>query len=452
MSNSLQYFTEELRYETGKYHHVEKGNVYVVNFTPNSSTLLSAHKAVIDRLIVPFLVKATKHLGPAEYSLNVLGSASATGTAEHNYELGAQRAYNAALYAIRGFDEIKRHDAELAGMTIYPTAGTIGSEKSKPIAAHWGWATRDQIEKNQAFFRGAVFKFKADIQHPPNANIYFIREIYYFKFKKVSEEAPALIKKIEEWLSNPIIKGIVDIGFGKLIKPLLEALGAAGKAATHLITYTIPSKVDYCFEVKDYRDRHALYRYTGVEHKDSLGLSTLLSLISGLSALIKYLVTLAKGIASVQKIADALEKLPDELINKIAEQIEKIASKKYADLFRSLVDKLRNNSIQDFLAVPASPWSPFRFYDESPEHDVALLQGAAKRTSVDAGFHSAVHLDFGGHPPNSWTQYMAHAIIISDFSLTKGIFGFGSSTGSFILVQGPYYGDIAIGSGAVVTG
>jgi hypothetical protein len=449
---TFQYFSERIPSETGRYHHVDNGNVYIVNFTPNDATLLAGHKAAIERLVVPFIVRATKFLGPAAYHLNVTGSASATGTAEHNYNLGTQRAYNAAAYAIRAFEEIKRRDATLDRTSLYPSAATIGAEKSKPIADRWGWATRDLIEKNQSFFRGAVFKLKADLQHAPDANVFQIREIYYFKFQKITEEAPALIKKLEDWLSNPIVKSIARDLFAKLIKPMMDALSTAGKAVSHLVTYTIPSKVDYCFEIKDYRDRHAMYRYTGIEHKDSLGLGAFLKFFSGLFAIVKHLITIAKGISHVQNYAEKLERLPDELIDKAALEIEHLASKRYAALFRSIVEKLRNNTLQDFMAVPASDWAPFRFHDDSPGHDVAMLHGAAKRNSVDAGFRSAVHLDFGGHTPNSWSNYKAHAQIISQFSFSKGVFGIGFSTGSLILVKGPFAGDAVVGNGTIVTG
>ena len=43
-----------------------------------------------------------------------------------------------------------------------------------------------------------------------------------------------------------------------------------------------------------------------------------------------------------------------ETIDKAANKIEQLSSKRYAQLFRTMVDKLRSNAIQDFFAVPAS--------------------------------------------------------------------------------------------------
>jgi len=83
---------------------------------------------------------------------------------------------------------------------------------------------------------------------------------------------------------------------------------------------------------------------------------------------------------------------------------------------------------------------------------VAALAGPAKRNSVDALMHSAVHVDFGGFVANSWTNFLAHAVIISKFSLERGIFGVGFSNGTFSLVKGPYGADVDVGVGNVVTG
>ena len=94
----------------------------------------------------------------------------------------------------------------------------------------------------------------------------------------------------------------------------------------------------------------------------------------------------------------------------------------------------------------------FKFHDNSPEHKVAQLAGAAKRVAVDAGFRSAVHVDFGGYVFNSWADFAAHAQIISPYSIGRGLFGMGFSSGMFILIQGPYVGDISVGGGQVVTG
>ena len=237
------------------------------------------------------------------------------------------------------------------------------------MKAVYGNPTRDQIEKNQAFFRGAVFKFKAALTHPDKANTFFIREIYLFKFQKITEPAPAALQTLDKLMSIPVVKEIVDKVFGQIIAPVMKA-----------------------------------------------------------------------------------HKLTDEFVEKIATGFESTVSKEFADSFRRIAKRLRNDSIVNFVISPGSDWAPFQFHDQSPSHKVAALAGPAKRNSVDAAMHTAVHVDFGGFVANSWTNYLAHAVIISKFSLKRGMFGVGFSNGTSILVRGPYGGDAEVGVGNVITG
>jgi hypothetical protein len=91
---------------------------------------------------------------------------------------------------------------------------------------------------------------------------------------------PDVLRQIDEARDNPIIKFVVDLGIKQALKKVMEALGSIGSLASHLISYSIPSTVDYCFEVKDSLKDHALYRFNGVEHKDSFGVMDVISFIT----------------------------------------------------------------------------------------------------------------------------------------------------------------------------
>jgi hypothetical protein len=340
----------------------------------------------------------------------------------------------------------------LRGIEIEPNTNSVGSDLAKQEAQLLHLKGAHRIEKNQPHFRAAMFKFKAGLAHPGKGSVFQIREIYYFKFKKISEPMPKVLKQIDDALDNPVVKFVVDKATELALKRVMTALGPIGVVAQHMVSWMIPRGADYCFEVKDYRDQHALYRYTGVEHKDSLGLSELLGFFGKLSGVLKALSYAAKGAEGAQKAIDALGKLTQELEAKIDGFVRSHVGAEQADTIKAFLKQLREGTFLDQFAMPASDWNPFKFYDGGPKHEVAQLVGPARRNAVEAGMHAAIDVEFAGYVPNNWKDYNAEARYTTPFSFRNGLFGMGTSYGAFLLLRGPYFGDLAVsGLGKPVT-
>jgi hypothetical protein len=445
-------YVEQLAPERGKYHIVEGGNLYLVNFDVNSPQLRPEHGPIIDRLVVPFMVKAVKHLGPGRYNLNVIGSASATGTDELNLTLGKNRADNAAMYAIQKFEAIQKADPTLDRVQIKANTDSIGREIAKKEAGLLHLNTRQRIERSQAHFRAVLFRFAAGLSHPGSGSTFYIREIFYFKFQKISEPMPAVLRKIDDWLDNPVIKFAADQAISRALKPLMEKIGPLGVIAQHMVSFMIPRTADYCFEIKDYRGSHALYRFHGVEHKDSLGIAEVFSFFSAIHGVLKVLSYAAKLPEGLQKAVDGLAKQTDETMAKYLGYVRKYAGDAVADTATDVLNRIKQGTLLDALEVPASAWNPFQFHDRSPKHNVSTLAGPARRNVVDLGMHSAVDMEFGGYVPNSWSDYNAEARYRIPFSLRNGLVGIAGGQGVFILLRGSYVSDASPGLLQPITG
>ncbi len=453
MSKSFQGYGEELPDETTKYHMVRRpGDVYLTNFKVDKDQLLPQHIAVIDNLILPFIIRAIKRLGPGTYALHVLGSASATGLAKDNLDLSKRRAENAAEETVYRFGVKQEHDESLQGAVLIPAPPeAIGDTLSKPAAKLLHLDTKAKIEKNQSFFRSVLFKFKAGLEHPSSAAIFSIRDIFIFKFKTIEEPMPKVLRDIERVLNNPVIKFFMGKAIDRVLKPFFTAIGPSATIIQHLVKFVIPHKADYCFEVKDYRNQHALYRYSAIEHSDKLGIVELLSFISKLHGILKVLHKVAKTVESVSKNLETFEKMTEQEIDKALDKMQVVIGDVIADQIKKFIGELKSGNLLSTLSVSSSKWANFKFHDQSPNHNVEKLSGPAKRHAVDFAMYSVVDLDFGGPVPNNWTAYNASAHFKSGFSLKSGIYGVAPSLGSFILLKGPFGGDFPIGPSNVVT-
>jgi hypothetical protein len=205
----------------------------------------------------------------------------------------------------------------------------------------------------------------------------------------------------------------------------------------------IPRTADYCFEVKDYRNTHALYRFHGVEHKDSLGIAEIFSFFSAIHGVLKAISYVAKVPEGIQKAVDGLAKQTDEAMAKYIGYVRKVGGDALADTVTQLLDKIKKGNVFDELAVPATAWNPFQFHDRSPKHDVSMLAGPARRNVFDLVLNSAVDMEFAGYVPNNWTDYNAQAHYRIPFSLRNGLVGMNTGQGIFILLRGSYVTEVA---------
>ncbi len=458
-SKNFEGYSEELEPERTKFHIIVGGNLYLINFEVNKSRLRPDHETVIDKKVVPFLCRAIRALGPQKYLLTVIGSASATGPHDNNDDLAGQRAYNSAMYAIHQFEKLQKTDKTLAGASIDPVAEEVGDRIAEKEATllhlHPG-----QVEKNQAHFRAAMFKFTAGTFHPGKGSVFQIREIYVFKFNKVEEPLPDVLRKIQKVISNPIAKAIIDWIKGKLLDKFYqiitaEILPGAGDVARHMVEYVVPGDVDYCFEVKDYINTTALYRFLGTEHADSYGILDAIKLLSQLKGVVGVVFKIINTAGNVGGKAQKLAKVVDaynEAAQKFDGLIRKYTSNEIADTVKRLVD-LANPyvSVWDSWTIPTSGWTPFMFHDKGPNHRVAMLNGPARRTCVASFYKTAVDLDFAGYVPNNWVDYNAEAHIISPFALHNGIFGYAQALGRMELIRGPYRDEVQVSPTQPVT-
>lgn len=112
---------------------------------------------------------------------------------------------------------------------------------------------------------------------------------------------------------------------------------------------------------------------------------------------------------------------------------------------RAFFELAKQGKLQQSLFAPTSAWSPFQFYDHSPDHNVTLLAGAAKRDSAEAVFRSVVDLEFAGAVPNNWTSYNATAFLNTVSGRNSLLGGMANSSGNFILMRAAYFSDLISG-------
>jgi hypothetical protein len=457
-SKDIQY-SESMPEETSRYLIVLPHAVFFC-FDTDQYTLLPKHTNFIEHTMVPFIGRALKRLGPGSYDLMIHGSASATGPTDHNFELGARRATNVADYTIQQFEKQKKSDPSLVPFTLNPNILNHGDEDSDadpslPGARKMG---NSQVEKVQALYRCAMFPFRAEQTN--KSSIFQIREIYYFKFTKIEEDLPTILREIDDFLDKPVPGFVFGQLKDRILAPVKEALGSVGFLANHMIGYMIPKTVDYCYEIKDSLNDHALYRFHGSEHKDDFSAFDVISFATKLMGAIKALETISKGTglaANVaQKIygaADGLNKITDDLINLVYPYLEKTLGTETARQVKQLVISLRGGSRTLFssLTIPASPFTPFRYHDRQADHDVKQLDKPARRNLFGAAYNTVVDLSFGGSASYTSIAWMAEAHIVSGFSIRNSLAAWGVSDGMLIPIKLGYLKDVAPGFADPIT-
>ena len=437
-------YEESLPEAKDKYHMVVNGNLYLL-FDPKVSALNNGHKQIIEQKVVPFLVRAITRLGPGQYYLYVYGAASATNHTGNNDDLAAARAYNSAIYAIKKFEEKQETELDLLNAKLDPSVINVSDQLSSTEAKLLHLKPY-QIEKAQATHRAAMFKFKAQLNHPAGSNIFRIREVYKFKFEKIQKPLPQFLAEIEKEVEdfeekNPIGKFVFDYAFKKALKKAIQ-LVTDGKdiippqyqPLVQLFKYMIPKDIESCFELADYRDQTATYRFTGEGHEGIISFSSVIGMISKLYSLVEVFKKISKIYGKLSELANLLETLEkklDSLVKLVAQ-----ASPAFAKELQTLLEYVKTG-VPGAFQVSRSDWQRFKFKDLSPDWDIRQQSGFAKvRRTIFMGLEN-VRVEFGKPKNNNDWELPADVVIDKSWSIFKnGLLGNQSATfGNFVIAS-----------------
>ncbi|HEU4893390.1 MAG TPA: hypothetical protein VFT47_17670, partial [Vicinamibacterales bacterium] len=192
MAREFSEFSGSLPDSSDEFHVAADGSLRLINFDVNVSALKIQHRKLIADKLTPFLLAATKALGPGDYKLRCVGTASATGSFQNNARLSDERALNAARFAIETFQKQAPANPHVSTCKLTadpkPAADTAAQQdvRDRHISHH-------EIERKQPHFRSAQFILSAGKVHPKGSEIFEVREIYLFKFKSRSEPLPVVL-------------------------------------------------------------------------------------------------------------------------------------------------------------------------------------------------------------------------------------------------------------------
>ena len=461
MSKDISSFQGSLPDSEDAFHIAHDGQLLLTNFDVNVSVLKPQHKQIITAKLVPFLLSATKALGPGEYKLRCVGLASATGSFEGNAQLSDLRALNSANFAISVFRAQLPTNPHVAACKLVadpkPTADTAARQDviHRHIKAH-------DIERKQAPFRAALFPLSAAKIHPKGSAVFHIREIYLFKFKSKSEPLPAALQRIKQAVESKAVLIFFAKRIGK-IKILVEsleafsklvttALGPEGKLALIVINFMIPEEIDSCYEIKNSENNHALYRMNSNGNKLNSGILDLLELMSESIATMKGVVKALKVAVGVPAKADKSIQFIEKFItdfHREAVELAKTFGPGFGEFVEIFLTMAENGVSSKAMLAPASPFVPFVFHDRSADHQVGQLALPARRNVFGVGFNEVVDLEFGGPVPNNFTDFEAQAkykrIIVDLLEIET------NPRGLFFLLKANYAFDLVVGPTNVVT-
>ena len=403
---------EPLLPESDAYHVAYGGNLYLINFDVNKFDLKLQHQEAIRRLVVPFVEKSIRRFGPGTYELRVIGSASATGSWQHNKDLAETRASEAGNYAIRLFRERQAADPSLKA-TLLLDPQSVGSDLAVQDPLIRTAKTKNEIEKRQTTYRSVLFWFKSGFKHPVGSSTFHIKEHYMFTFKKIEEPLPDILKGIEETLNKyPVVKQILSNLLDNITKPLKQALGPMFSIGKHMFSFLVPQTADYAYEIKDYRNTHALYRYhTNGQHGDMIPFMELLGILASLSAILKKISDILGLEGKVEKWVEITTKQFEKQIDAVIERVRPIVGDEAANAIKAFANLAKTGQLRTGFFAPSSSWMPFTFHDGGPDHNVVNQEGLAHRFAAEALFINSVDLKFGGPVPNDWTAFCAQAFI-----------------------------------------
>lgn len=441
---SFELYSESLKDEEGKDYAVDGGNLFLFNFKPGSDQPLSEHFQQIDEKVVPFCHRAISKLGntkTAKWMLTVMGQASATGMSDRNMVLARNRALMAAEYAVASFNDYwSRNEPDLLLPILVPNYHIVGDKYSRRDKVCVNGAPQLQMEARQGEFRSASFIFKAASPKSKGPVTGSIRKLLGAEFKL--ETTPIqTIKEVFEGFGTIAMKTMKEFGgeAGKLSQ-ILAIIGPLLTVGGHLLSYAIPKKCLYGYEVRDKHRAAAVYKFSGQENSDFVDLGEVCSLFAKLDALQKLvnrLKTLSKAAEAVE-LADASLKmlqLKDALAKATVRATSGMFGQRAGDVMARLLDNY--DALQNGAMIPVSDWGVFQFHKAATTNSIQNLSGEATREVSNMGYFSREYLNFGGIVPGSVTGYTAMADISTGFDPSINKFmGGGFGTGTMTIVTG----------------
>jgi hypothetical protein len=460
MAKSFSDFSGSIPDDEDEFHVAVDGNLRLINFEVNISTLRPQHRTIIEKKLVPFLLAATKFLGPGDYELRCAGTASATGTFSRNGVLSDERAHNAAIFAIESFNNQAPTNPHVSACQLTPREIPLADTAAQQdkIDRH---ISQQDVERKQAVFRSAQFFLSARKRHPKGSEIFQIREIYLFNFKSKAEPLPVALQRIKQVVASQsiikffakritVLKKLIDRldAFSKLVG---DALGPEGKLALIIIEFMIPDEMDACYEIKNSENNHALYRLNGSGNKTSFGIMDLLGIIAEAVAAMKGVVKALKTVLGLPKGAEKTIQFIEKFIKDLhtdAVEFARTFGPGFAELVDIILTMTENGVTSQAMFAPASGFVPFLFHDRTAEHQVAQLAGPARRNVFGIGFNEVVDVEFGGFVPNNFSDFQAEAKIkriVVDLLEIQTI-----PAGQFFLLKGNYSSDVIVGPTDIV--
>jgi hypothetical protein len=445
------------------YHVAGDGYLRLINFGVNHPELQPQHKPIIETKLIPFMLSATKSLGPGEYHLRCRGTASATGTFDNNARLSDGRAMNAANYAKEAFEKQASKYPHVASCKIIVgikdvIAGADGDAEDDVRHRH---LAPQEIEAKQAHFRSAQFFLNARKLHGKGAAIFQIRELYLFNFKSKAEPLPEALQRIQQAIAaapvlkfflsrTPLIKGILA-KISDFSTTVSNALGPEGKIAIIMIKFMIPDEIDACYEIKNSENNHALYRFNGTGNKTSTGILDILSLlaeaVSAMKGAVKAISTIAGLPGKADKSVQFIEKYITDL-HKDAVDFARTFGPGFATMVDQFLTLTENGVTAKALFAPASGWVPFMWHDRSAKHLLTDPDGkSARQNTFGAAFNQVVDIEFGGPVPNNWSDWQAEAKIKRNI---VDLLAIETAGGSFYLLKANYLMDLTVGPTEIV--
>ncbi|BBU32157.1 hypothetical protein BTHE68_58910 (plasmid) [Burkholderia sp. THE68] len=461
MAKNFTDFSGSLPDSQDAYHIAGDGIFKLINFAVGVGELREEHKRLIEAKLVPFLLAATKALGPGDWHLLCVGMASASGSFSMNEQLSDRRAKSALRHAIDAFNSHSATEPHVKNCTLFGNPHGDGKiEASIDAVEHH--IKSYEIDRKQARYRAALFILGARKEHPKGSSTFQIREIYLFNFKTKEEPLPVVLKRLKQFYDSNSVLLLIGKRF-RALAPLIEkfslfmtnidkALGPEGVVAKMMIKFMIPEETDACYEIKNSEGNHALYRFNGLGHKLEIGIMTLLEFVSEAIAAMKGVIKVLGVISKVPGSADKAVQSIESIMHDFHTQAVLVA-RQVGDNFAELVDiilTMTENGVTAKAAfAPSSLWCPFRFHDGSANHQVVEPNHrSAQRNVFGAVSHQVVNLDFDGGVTNDWRNFNAEVKItrvipnVLDIETAK--------SGFLYLLKGNYPFDTVVGPTNIV--
>jgi hypothetical protein len=426
------------------------GIVLFSNFAVDSAKPVSPfHTDFIRLRLVPFLIKQIDQLGFDDRvaTLHLFGFASATGTAAHNLVLSQARAQAIGDAIAAEFDK-QRDKSKLAHniqIKIDPhgEGDEVGRLQLAAIQKVLGRRPSSaEIEQAEFALRSVRMRIQAVHRVVDDDTKVLGREVFSVKFKKESHPANLLeqtIQDIEEE-APPILLALFGASLDGVKELLKENLKGVLKELEisqpelflifELVEFVIPGDLILGFEFKDSRGRLALYKYTGSENKDSIGI---LKVLSKILSIFKWLAKLESAIKKIGKL-EKFTKVFTFVVKQLEKRLSDLTAKGSAlrrtlgDGAADVIEAILELGAKNAIVVAASDFVPVIF-DRPSVFDISTFNGPARTETREFLGTATVRLDFLGEGPEGRLGFRATMTVTNRFSVFSGLIGFGVSKG-----------------------